>query len=204
MLTMFILFVMSLMAVALMSNTVTELQVSGNTIRGREAFTKADTMTNIGLLMGRVLLYESIGDPGDLVKSRPETVLASGRLPYNVVIDPSFTLANVQSLGLDSTEARIRERYLMATAANTPHLTIKYGPEVVGSAAVAIERVEINQPGKSVGQDPYGGDTSISVYILVSANGKVPLTGGLTGDYYTGDTESVHSVITSVFMETMN
>lgn len=70
---------------------------------------------------------------------------------------------------------------------------MKYGSEVVGSAAVALEVPE-------VGVDP---ESPVKVHIRVSANGKVPLTDGATGNYYTGDVEAVHSVITTVFLEIM-
>lgn len=120
MLTMLILFLMSLMAVALMSNTVTELQVSGNTIRGRDAFSKADSMTRIGVFTGRALLHEDAGNINDLIKSRTEGTLPSGRLPYNVAIDPSVTYWNVNKLGRDRSEAGITERYLIALRPQHP------------------------------------------------------------------------------------
>ena len=205
MLTLFILLMLSLMGIALMSNTITEVQVSNNTVRGRDAFTKADSLNRIGILMGRALLHEGSGDVADLIKSRSETYTPPDRPPYNVSIDSSFTFVNAQSLARESTEEEIKERYLMATAANTPHLTMKYGLDVVGSAAVGLEKVRLNLPGASIGQDSYDTNdgTTIRVHIIVSSNGKVPVNAGAIGDYYSGDVDAAHSVVTSVFLETM-
>ena len=202
MLTLFILLMLSLLGVTLMSNTMTELQVSGNTIRGRDAFAKADSLSRLGILMGRNVLIAGAGNPGDVLKAR------SGGSPgdefYNVSIDPSLTFTNLKTLGLNSaTEKGIKDRYLMATAATTPHMTMTLGTEVVATAALAIQEIDITPPGRSIGQSEYGSDDGnfLEVHLIVSSNGRTVTHKAGQGNYFTGEVDAAQSVIRTVFLE---
>lgn len=215
-LTLVILLLMGLMGTALIVNSTTEKQITYNTNVGRDAFLQADSLSRIGTLVGRSLLYEGAGDISQLVKSRPvpsPPAADPARPPFNLEIDPGFNFDAAQTLGEESTKAAMRERYLMATAAATPHLTLKYGDNVVATAAIAIEQTQLAHTGASVLEDTYDTNdgTTIRVHILVSASGRVPLLNYTGGTYRTdsdslyhdGVMNSAHSIVTSVFLEVL-
>jgi Tfp pilus assembly protein PilX len=201
MFTLVIMLLMSLMGAAVMMNTRTELNISHNTYMGRDAFAKADATARIGVQLARALLYPGAGAPGDYV-----TTTGNGSL-FTVEIEPGFTLSELQELGENESIEKIQERYLRAGAAETPHLTIKYGGQVVGTAAVSISSASSQAAGGSQGQHTYDGasGTTTKVYLIVSSDGRIPSknSAGDAGKYYGGQSEATHSIVTTIFQEIM-
>ncbi|MDR1921428.1 MAG: pilus assembly PilX N-terminal domain-containing protein [Candidatus Adiutrix sp.] len=206
-----ILLMIGLMGAIIHLNTTTELRISHDTYEGRDAFTKADSTARVGLLLGRALLYSEAGDPGDYVRGD----VSGADRPFKVELDTAnFTLANVAKFTDIVTAEDIKNRYLQAThadSAETPQVKVLYGDEVIGTASVDIGYGSPNQPGASLGQHTYNRDdgNTVTAFVVVTADGRVsrPAPGGSPGDnanYFRGDYEATHSIVTTIFRETMS
>ena len=219
--TLVILVLLGLMGASLMMNTRTELSVTQSTYLGRDAFAKADYTARLALFLGRALLNQTAGDPCDFLTS---TSGPAGRPGFTVRIGANITCSNSGG-STDLTQDLIRQesemptlediadRYLQATgSANAPgttfhykpHLTVLYGGQVVGTAALTMYYSGISDPGGSQGDDFYGsqGENSVRVYLVVSADGRLPRAPGEdSANFYSGGRTSTRSIVTAVYRE---
>ena len=214
MFTLVILVLLGLMGFSIMLNTRSELNISQNNYQGRDAFAKADSTARLALFLGRTLLNGSAGSPCDIINSDAQV---AGRPKFEIKIGDdglcgNFTLIDLQQSGEMPTMDEIVDRYLQATASSDdpssplfPHLQIFYGGQVVGTAALSLYGPNPSAPGGSLGDAGYGlqGEQSIKVYLVVSANGRLPRTDGVdAGNYFSDDPKgATHSIVTAIYRE---
>jgi len=214
--TFVVLMLMTLMGAALMVNSRTELQISGATAQGRDAFTKADATARVALLLTRAFLHPSAGDARDYLNNSKTG--QAGKAPFEVIVSDDVQFYNdLQQIRGSITIDQIRERYLRVTEADEEaHLTLKYDNQVVGTAFMGVTSTAPDEydpdsyssggyastGGGSVGDRSYEDVNNyvVKVYLVISAMGR--LTKDDAG--YTDEGQSgVYSVITSVFREIM-
>ncbi|UQZ88190.1 hypothetical protein C4J81_02770 [Deltaproteobacteria bacterium Smac51] len=203
-----VMLLMGLMATALFLNTRSELVISRNTYMGRDAFTKADSAARIAIMLSRTLLYPTLGPPSGYFTDN-----SGGNSPFTVEMSPDFNLETLLELAGEGLESDIMNRYLVSTAAHAPHITIKHDGNIVATAAVALNYSNnggmgpLPQPGSSIdGSGHYGNNdgANIQAIVVVTATGRIPLSGDdKRSDYYSGNVESPHSVITAIYKETL-
>ena len=192
--TLIILLLVSMMGMAILMNSRTELSISANTAQGREAFSQADTAARIAVLMTRVMFNS--GDFGNNL-SQVETNADDGLYRQPMFAEYSndfFNLANLRNESANNFD--FRRRYIRAGSwvgrgadrrddgddrqyTYEPHLVFR-APEkgqardaapVVATASVSMF-VEIDRGG-SLGIDNYGDSgVSLSLYTTVSVNGR--------------------------------
>ena len=207
-----VMMLMGLMAGAIFMNTRSELTISGNTKMGRDAFTNADSTARVALLLARVYVQPSGGHPRDYLAaplnddgpfqcSNEDT----DEHPFTVCIHRNnFVMAKMPEPAGKGLEEDIRNRYLAAAAANSPHVILKHNGRIVGTAAVAIDEGGLKG---SNGGGNYGdlNGPSEQAVVMVTAIGRVPLgSDGKGADYYTGNVDSPHSVVTVIYREAVN
>ena len=215
--TLVILVLLGLMGFSIMLNTRSELTISQTTYQGRDAFARADSTARLALFMGRVLLRPSAGEPCDILNN------SGSAFKVEVGDDglcAGFSLSNIQEdWGKPPTMEDVLKRYSRATkgSGGLPPIVIKhdhgFGDQVVGTAAIAIYRPTPSEdPGGSLGDSGYGsqGEHSFSVYLVVSADGRLSrLKGDDAGNYYGDyddagqllDEQPTHSIITAIYRE---
>lgn len=194
-----------------------EVQVSSEYLGSRDAFTKADITNRMAVYLARTALYGSPGEASDSlavggIAGRPEFAIALNNLNTSGFIEIKDKM----------TDADVRDRYILATDGNTsirPHVEVYYqydnSPtkrQLVGTAAVAIGTDTSEGPG-SQGDPQYDsiavGGYNVRVFLVVSANGRVPLQRGGgpleldPSNYYTGTEDAKHSIVTAIFQEIM-
>jgi len=224
MLTLVVLLLMSLMGMAILMNTRTELSISANTTSGRDAFTRADTASRMSTLMARLLVHEyELG--------APQQVLAGGFYKGGSD-DREFTVDeydeayfNMEKLLAESAdEFDYQKRYLSAASRTDtevdlrPHLVFRKKGKIISTARVAMDYGETaNLAGMSLGTSSYDGSdgTSVRIVLAVTVNGRPPLSDDDNYGAYDSfkkktdpDEEDAltndvpHSVITTLFRET--
>ena len=220
--TLVILILLGLMGASLMVNTRTELRVSHNTYLGRDAFSKADLTARLTLFVGRSLLNGSAGPICDILSALASP--PAGRPTYEIRLG-STTICTSASGLTDLTQESITrsdenltiqdilDRYLQATASasapgsafsDPPQVTVLQGGQVVGTAALALYYNNLGNEGGGIGDEGYGGqgENSIRVYLVVSANGRLPLEAGVdAANFYGGGSPATHSIVTTVYRE---
>lgn len=217
--TFVILMLMTLMGSALMVNSRTELQITGSTVQGRDAFTKADATAQLGLLAARAIMQPTAGDVRDMLDNTKSGDI--GQKEFEVEINSDlYTSNHFQSIKDLVTVDDIRERYLRVTegdSSNEPHLILKYGGDQVGTAYIGLAvRVPAEAGTSPDGYNPlnyavagsgsledghYGSDTGTNppVFLVVSSQGRRPKDAGST--YYDEAQAGINSVITLIFRE---
>jgi hypothetical protein len=167
--TLAILVLMSLMGIIILSNTKTELSVSGNHRMNREAFNAADTAARISLLMGRIVLHPELGDnPGDII--RPSTAPEN---PIIIEVNNSNTtplnLSALQSAAKDP-DSTFLNRYINTLgtdpdpSAPKPHIIFKVGDRVVATAVVSLVSENPVNAGMSLGS---GGAVEVTLVTTI-------------------------------------
>lgn len=220
--TLVILMLMSLMGMAILMNTRTELNISANTALGRDAFTRTDMASRIATFMGRIILNSGAagGAPLDVLTESEDS-------PLKVYIKQDFNLGSLeQETFFDDYD--VTRRYIRSGSwlekpesggsatdpENQPHLTFTelVGNEevVVANAALALDYGEMKVPGASLGVSDYdnSGGTRLVVVTIISTNGRTPnISAGKaqgTAFHYGGEfTDEPHSIITIIFREVM-
>jgi hypothetical protein len=217
--TLCILLLMTLMGTAILLNSRTELNISSNTSLGRNAFAAADTAARIATLMGRILLHPELGNPKAIVDGA-----ASGAGPaFPLTIEVNANKFNLARLRNDEASYNYTLRYIRAgredyDAASldllAPHIVFKTklaGVErTVATASLALDHQEPVGAGMSLGGgDAYdgGGGGHLQIVLAVSVNGRAlsdkPTPAGTDGAFDGGTADIPHSVITTLFRETM-
>jgi hypothetical protein len=195
---------LALMGFALMSGARNELTISGDTNLGRIAFTRADATARLAVLLTRPL-FQLMGEgPGSYLLN---TTNPEARPPFTVALDTAMNAAtNLPEVGVNNnfTLADVRTRYLTATAAGlTPHLTISYDNEVAGTAFISYYAPVPDEGGLECDYGSGcggGGANTRRVYLIISADGRLPLGDGADpGNYYTGTQDTKHTIVTTVY-----
>lgn len=209
-LTLVILLLMSLMGMAIMANTRTEMTVAANTIGGRDAFTRADTASRVATLLSRLLVHEyELGSP--------KQVLTGG--PLSVSYDESRF--NMTTMLAEADNFDYARRYMGAAGRTDapdadlrPHIIFRQDGKVVSTAFVTLDYGEALIAGGSLGDSGYdaSGGRSVRIVLAVTVNARPPVSdddnygaydsaaSGSPGDAKLNDVP--HSVITTLFRET--
>jgi hypothetical protein len=207
---------MSMMAMAVATNTKTELSVSSNTDNGRKAFIQADSALRMSVLLARIMLFPSSGNLDDFLPS------AGGDLSVEVNQD-EFDLALLRwNMDVNKT----RNRYLKAGGRSagisllggggdtgTPLIIFrKKDPSdssisrVVAASAVSLDYAENTLVGTSLGQTSYAQQSSGKRTIFViTTDGRVPTGADLSASedsaFYDGSSDTTHTILTTAFQE---
>jgi|GEM_PF-6680059 len=208
--TLVILLLMTLMGAALLVNSRTELQISGTTAKGRDAFTKADATARVALMFTRAYLHPTAGNPRDYLNA--DKTGQGGRKPFEIIPDADLnSMDDLQVLKGSITVDEIKERYLQITdATGVPHFQITYGEDkdkngvVVGTAYVGLAHSGSTAGGGSIGERDYGAADagySITAFLVVSAQGRVEE--GENKGFIDEDRAGVHSIVTTIFREVL-
>lgn len=209
-----VLLLMTLMGAALMVNSRTELQISGSTAQGRDAFTKGDASARVALLLARPFLQPAAGSSFEYLNTTKSG--EAGLKPFEVKLDKNLKSYNdLQQIAGSITVDEIRDRYLRVIGDDDDaHVSVSYGNDVVGTAFIGVA---VNTPGEynsnnsspggfastgggSIGDDPYSSnDSHIKVHYVISAQGRLPGDGNK--GYLEEERAGIHSIITSIFRE---
>lgn len=199
--SLFILVLLGLMGFALLANTRTEISITGATAQGRQAFTRADATARLAVLLARPLFQTGAGIPSDYIVNEA----VGDRPPFEVSLNNFALSADLDKVGGSLTDDEILRRYLTATDAAqasaspdlTPQVVLSHDGEVIGSAYVSFY---VPQP-LTQGESSYS-DSGMLLYLIVSADGRLPLGGGSDpGNYYQGTQETKHSIVTTIYRD---
>jgi hypothetical protein len=166
-----ILVLMSLMGIIIMSNTRTELSITGNTRLSREAFNTADACARISTFLTLVLLNQ-----------RTETLeeVFSTYTPANdflMEIKPQ-TKFNLEQLLDEATNFDYKQRYLETGAgaeAPAPHIIFEQNGQEVANAVVNLEDYILIPEGMGLGTaDAYdsSGGPKLQMGLVVSVTAR--------------------------------
>lgn len=208
--TLVILLLMTLMGAALLVNSRTEMQISGTTAKGRDAFTKADATARVALMFTRAYLHPTAGNPRDYLNADKSG--QGGRKPFEVIPDTNLnSMDDLQELKGSITVDEIKERYLrIIEAKGTPHFQVTYGEDkannsvVVGTAYVGLAYDGSATGGGSIGERDYGAADagySITTFFVVSSQGRIDE--GENKSFIDEDRAGVHSIVTTIFREVL-
>ncbi|MDR1658136.1 MAG: pilus assembly PilX N-terminal domain-containing protein [Deltaproteobacteria bacterium] len=196
--TLVLLILISLMGVYVLTNTATELSISGHNRVGREAFNAADSSAMLATLLGRLVLHPELGDPANVLK-----VSNKPALPMTVEINQSrFNLASLQA---ESLNFDFNKRYQEAvnfdhsSSVKPPHLVFKVRDKVVATAVVSLDSdVPIGAGFSLSSGDSYdnAGGAGIQINLVITTNGS-PSTNAQ------GTNDEPHSVVTTIYREYM-
>ncbi|MDR2947061.1 MAG: pilus assembly PilX N-terminal domain-containing protein [Candidatus Adiutrix sp.] len=226
MMTLVILLLMSLMGMAILSNTRTEMTISANTAGGRDAFTRADTAARIATLMARLAVHEhELGSPSKVMSGGPLEI--DFNMPGYVNHNPNLAPFDMATLLSESAEVFDYQRRYLATANRVdaataadqpkllPHMVFRQDGKVVATARVSLDYNESIDAsgGGSLGTRNYGDDgggTQVRAVLAVTVHGRPPSDddnyGAYTGTADPDEEEMVindvpHSIITTMFRE---
>ncbi|MDR3155252.1 MAG: hypothetical protein LBW85_13540 [Deltaproteobacteria bacterium] len=194
-----ILVLMSLMGIVILSNTRTELSITGNTRMGREAFNSADAAARMAIYLTRELVMSRSDDFSAIITS---DTIPSPAPRYRIYVCPQmdFTFENLTS---QATNFDYTERYLDTGAgegAPNPHIVFQQAPcgsanpMVVANAVVNLEDYDLISAGTTIGGGDGGGGSApqYKVGIVVSVNAR-------TNESVENGTDSPHSLITIMY-----
>lgn len=213
-----VLALLMILAATIFMTTQDEVQVSAENFTSREAFTKADLTSRVGVYLARTTLY---GSPGEISETLAGGGVA-GRPEFVVNVRPNFGTNDFLEIGDKVTNEQILERYVLAADASPsakPHVEVYYQydnntskRQLIGTAAVAIGTGASDGLG-SQGEGQYDqiatGGYSVRAFLVVSANGRVPYrTKDSTlpvdpSNYFTGAGNAKHSIVTTIYQEIM-
>jgi hypothetical protein len=192
-LTLAFLVLVSLMGIAILSNTRTELSVTGNTKLSRDAFNTADNCARITTFLTLALLNPRLENINELLTQMPHP---APKQPLEIEIKPKF---NLNSL-LSAYHKDYKERYRgtgFGSKTSDPHIIFKMNGKTVAKAVVNIETSKLIQDGMGLGTgDPNDSSNGpkLQIGIIVSVAG-IALEGG--------NFEEPNSVVTIMYREYM-
>jgi len=218
---MVLLFVLGILALLMIlvstifMTTQDEVQVSSENLVSREAFTKADLTARVAVFLARASLKSSAGKPADSLLDGG----IAGRPEFAIVLN-NFSPENFLDIDDQATAEQIRDRYILAADGSSsvrPHVEVYYqydnsptSRQLIGTAAVARGTSRLDDIGGR-GEGQYdnipSNPGSVVVFLVVSANGRVPLRtagGPLEVDpsnYFTGAENAKHSIVTTIYQD---
>lgn len=217
MVLLFVLCILALMMIlgsTIFMTTKDDVQISGENLSSREAFTKADLTARMSVYLARTTLYGSPGGTSDTLADGG----VAGRPQFAVELISNFNKNGFLEIDDRMTSAQIKDRYVIAAdgiSTVQPHVRVYYqeGSErqLIGSAAVALGTSSADAMG-SLGEGQYDqiatGGYSVTAILMVSADGRVPVQpGGVwqedPANYFTGTENAKHSIVTAIYQEIM-
>lgn len=208
--TIVVLLLMTLMGAALMVNSRTELQISGYTAQGRDAFTKADATARVALLVGRAFLHPVSGDPRHY---RSVSASGAGKKTFDLTVDDGLQGFNdFQQIDRSFSVQDIANRYLTVTEAqgkDKPHILLTYGLDdqnnkvVVGTSYISLAFKGTDTGGGSIGERDYSTPDAgyyIRAFFVISSQGRVPQDSD-NKSYFEEKFPGTHSIITTIYRE---
>jgi hypothetical protein len=199
-----ILVLMSLMGIIILSNTRTELNITGNSRLGREAFNSADATARMATFLTLVLMSPKTENINDVITNVPTS--PAPLYPIHVCMQPKF---NLEDLISDATNFDFTRRYMETGAGDgstDPHIIFKLGPcnssssRELANAVVNLETFNLIPDGMGLGTgDPNdtSGGPKLQVGVVVSVNAK-------TFENVTAGADDPNSIITVMYRNYMN
>ncbi|MDR3037712.1 MAG: hypothetical protein LBV21_00195 [Candidatus Adiutrix sp.] len=219
--TLIILLLMSLMGLAILLNSRTELAIAGNTSIGRDAFNTADSAARLATLLGRLVLHPELGPP-DRVLAAAAGGSGGPAFPLTVKISPQFDLGRLKEeagdyshttryiraggwVGRGQAGGRDYEPHLIFTAPDSGRT------KTVATAALGLDLTDPSSAGLSLsGGDAYdqSGGGSLEVHMAVSVNARAtgrpaPAASDQAAAFDGGALDEPRSIITILFREIM-
>ncbi|MDR2351022.1 MAG: hypothetical protein LBF41_10475 [Deltaproteobacteria bacterium] len=191
--TLSVLVLMSLMGIVILSNTRTELSVSGTNRVNREAFNVAETAAMVSILMGRIVLHPVFGmKPSDILRPKP-----GPEFPMTIQVDDDddgrLNLLALEADEIDS-DTNYTHRYVQTLetdpGALDPHVIFSIDGRVVATAVISLESEEPVAAGMSLEQ---GG--AVKVTLVATVRGE-PMN-----EISTADAIVPRSIITTMFRD---
>jgi hypothetical protein len=194
--TLVILLLMSLMGIAILSNTRTEVSISGNSRVSKDAFNSADAAARIAVILSVALFDETHGE-NDL--KNMFTTSSDARYPFTVEFGDKFDASIIQ---IDSLNTSYLERYAGADfstvgTSDEPHLIFKVNDKVVATAVIQLEDQDLIPPGFA--EEVYGYDKAGGSQILNSL--VITINGSTLADVTGNSEEDPHTVITTMYRQ---
>jgi hypothetical protein len=197
--TLMLLALISLMGIAILTSSTTELSISGHNRIGREAFNSADTSARIATLLSRILLHPELGNPDEVITTSDEP-----SMPITIELnDDRFTLAKIQQEAHENGFS-YTDRYQEALGTNTtglePHLVFKVKDRQIATATISFEADNPIGAGSSLSvADSYdeGGGAAVQVNLIITVNGRPMRTISLN------EIDEPHSLLTAIYREYM-
>ncbi|UQZ87823.1 hypothetical protein C4J81_00750 [Deltaproteobacteria bacterium Smac51] len=194
MFTLVILLLVGLMGFAININTRTELNISGNTVGGRTAFTRADTAADVTALMLRAMLYPELDSPLEFFANSKDDITV-------IFNEDDFNLGELRSAAFDGqTTEKYQERYVRAGRSEsdgdgTPDVIFMRNGKVLSTASIAMSMGSVVPAGSSLGGD-------VLVVMVTSVNGRSTQGENDSAAYDGADvSDAPHSVITIISRE---
>ncbi|MDR0882138.1 MAG: pilus assembly PilX N-terminal domain-containing protein [Candidatus Adiutrix sp.] len=231
MFTLVVLTLMALLGASIMVNTRTELNITSNNAVGQEAFNRADSTLAIALMLTRQLAKEfdatEIKAPLDknqdglfkVVTCQSTDCFQKNKLPG---IGEVTTIQSIKDRYLAATDAafshdsssnpkkgKVIEPFIKVYRVDETDKTNKDKMELIGTATATIGNstpMSGEGVGGSIGEskgDPSDG-TNIKIYYVVTADGRVTRAhkdDESAANYYTGNQQATHSVITTIYKD---
>lgn len=209
--TLGILALLAILGATIFLATKDEVQMTNENTISRDAFHKGDFSAILAASLGHMQLKgQSAGTLSDALK--PGGV--SGRPGFVVEVN-NFTYDGFLQLQYRNTADLVMQQYLLATDSNSslrPHVEVfyEYGGssskrQLIGTAAVGLGLPDPKALG-SQGQYDDQGFSNNFIFLVISANGRVPARGRDESapprdpsNYFTGDIDAKHSIITTVY-----
>jgi hypothetical protein len=196
---------MSLMGIVILSNTRTELSITGNNRLGREAFNSADATARMATFLTLALLNPRTEDVSDVITSG--SVPTSPQAPrYPVAVCPKSNF-KLETLVTEATNYNFTNRYLdtgAGEAAANPHIEFKLGDcstgRPIANAVVNLETYNLLPEGMSLATgDPNdsSGGPRLLVGVIVSVKAETSMDVAAGAD-------SPNSLVTIMYRNYMN
>ncbi|MDR2349378.1 MAG: pilus assembly PilX N-terminal domain-containing protein [Deltaproteobacteria bacterium] len=170
--TLCVLALMSLMGIAILSSTKTELRLTGNTRLNRQAFNTADNAARIAAFLTLALLNPRTDDIREIINKPPSP---GPREPVEIELSSKFS---PEALIGNPATPDFDERYLAAGAGEgtgDPHLVFKMNGNTVATAVVSLETSDLTPDGMTLSTgDPNdsGGGPKLRVGLVVTVRGR--------------------------------
>ena len=209
--TLGILALLAILGTTIFLATKDEVQMANENTTSRDSFHKGDFSAILAASLAHMQIKgQSAGTLDDALK--PGGV--SGRPGFVVKVN-NFTYDGFMQLQYQNTADLVKQQYLMATDSSTslrPHVEVFYeydgNPDrrqLIGTAAVGLGLPDPKGIG-SQGQFTEPGFSNEFIFLVISADGRIPTRGRDDttvpedpSNYYTGDKEAKHSIITTVY-----
>jgi hypothetical protein len=171
--TLFVLVLISLMGVVILSNTRTELSVTGNTRMGRDAFNSADNCARLATFLTLALLNPRTSNINDVISDPPGDTPA-----HSMAIQLVPAMFTQERLLNDATNFDYTQRYLdtgAGTTAPNPHIIFNVNGREVARAVVNLETYNLIPAGMGLGTGDPNDSTSgpkLQLGLVVSVSSR--------------------------------
>jgi hypothetical protein len=199
--TLVVMVLISLMGIVILSNTKTELSVTGNTRMGRDAFNSADNCARLATFLTLALLNPRTSNINDVISAPPGTTPAHA---MGIQLVPGmFTQDKLLN---EATNFDYTQRYLDTGAgpmAPNPHIIFSVNDREVARAVVNLETYNLMPAGTGLGTGDPSDSTSgpkLQLGVVVSVTSRTTDNSLPTGL----NPEEPNSIVTIMYRNYLN